>query len=411
MRAKLLRWTTSCAALLGLVGCQQTTPTAQQPGPAKAEAASTVKLVRPERKTVRRRIEQPGFNIEAFQETPLFPRIPGYVAWWSADIGDRVAAGQVLAELYVPEMEEDLKQKEAAVGEAEAQIRQAQAAVKGAKAQHARAEKQYQRLARASKEGGLTRDSVEELRLGFEATAAALEKAEADVAVAEAHRGVARANRDYSKTMLGYARIKAPYAGVVTQRNVSQGDFVQPAGTGAKGQPMYVVCQLDPVRVFVNVPGAYAGWVKDGDPVTLLLQGAGGEVLHGKVTRNARSLTPQSRTLRTEIDLPNPDGKLLPGMYVQAGITVEHPNVWTLPEGAIVTAGDQAFAYRVEDGKAVKTLLQVGLRGGGLVEVFRQGVKTATGGDARWEAIRGDEEFVASGAAGMSEGQPVRSGG
>jgi len=396
------------AALFLAPGCQRSTRASPQQGQPKAEAAPSVQVVRPERKTVRHPIEQPGFNIEAFQETPLYPRITGYVAKWAVDIGDRVVEGQVLAELYVPEMEDDLKQKEAAVRQAEAQIRQTEAAVKGAKAQRARSESQYKRLARAGKEGAVDRDSIEELRLGYEAAAAGLEKAEADVAAAEALLGVAKANRDYSNTMLLFAKIKAPYAGVVTQRNVSQGDFVQPAGVGAKGQPLYVVSQFDPVRVFVNVPGADAGWVQDGDPVTLLLQGAGGQVFRGKVTRNARSLNPLARTLRTEIDLPNPDGKLLPGMYMQASITVEHPNVWTLPAAAVVTSGDQTFCYRVENGKAVKTPLQVGLRGGGLVEVLKQGVKAAASSEVRWEPIVGTEAVGAGDVDALSDGLPVR---
>jgi RND family efflux transporter MFP subunit len=363
--------------------------------------------VRPKRKTVRRAIEQPGFNIEAFQETPLYSRITGYVAKWHVDIGDRVSEGQVLAELSVPEMVDDLQQKEAAIRQTEAQIRQAQATVKAAKAQRDRSESQYKRLARAGKEGTLDKDSIAELRLNFEAAEAGLGKAEADVAAAEAQAGVAKANRDYSKTMLSYTKIKAPFAGVVTQRNVNQGDFVQPAGTGEKGRPLYVVSQLDPVRVFVHIPGADAVLVKDGDSVKLLLQGAGGEVLQGKLTRNARSLNPLSRTLRTEIDLPNPEGKLLPGMYVQAMISVEHANVWTLPAAAVVTEGDQTFGYRVEEGKAVRTLLQVGLKGGGLVELFKLGVKS--GNDVRWEPIRGTEEFVTGVIAGLTEGQRVRS--
>src|SRR5206468_1587182 len=132
-----------------------------------------------------------------------------------------------------------------------------------------------------------------------------------------------------------------PYDGVVTRRHVNTGDFIQPAGAGARGAPLFVVSQTDPVRVFVNVPGADAAWVHDGDPVSLRLLGAGGELFRGQVTPNARSLDPQSRTLRTEIDLPNPRGRLLPGMYVQATITVQHPDVWTLPAGAVVTDGDQ----------------------------------------------------------------------
>ena len=139
-----------------------------------------------------------------------------------------------------------------------------------------RAKSQYERLAKVGQNGVLDRESVDETRLGYEAAQAGLEKAKADVAAAEAQLDVAQANRDYARTMLEYAQIRAPYDGVVTQRNVNTGDFVQPAGTGAKGQPLFVVNQIDPVRVFVNVPGAEAMWVRNGDPVSLLLQGAGG---------------------------------------------------------------------------------------------------------------------------------------
>jgi RND family efflux transporter MFP subunit len=364
--------------------------------------------VRPERKTVSRPIEQPGFNIKAFEETPLYARVSGYVGKWHPDLGDRVKKGQVLAELDVPEMLVDLKQKEAAVRQAEAQIRQARAAVLAAEAQVAYSKSQYERLSRLGKEGVMEKENILERRLAYEASNAGLAKATANVAVAEAQLEVAKANRDYSKTMLEYTRIKAPYDGVITQRNVNTRDLVQPGGTGEKGRPLYVVSQLDPVRVFVNVPGADAVWVRDGDPVTLQLQGAGGAVFRGKVTRNARALNPQARTLRTEIDLPNPDGKLLPGMYVQARITVRHENVWTLPAAAVVTEGDQTVCYRLVDGKAVRTPLQVGLTGGGLVEVLKKQVRPSPGGEPRWEDLTGTDEVVASDAAALSDGQPVR---
>jgi RND family efflux transporter MFP subunit len=208
--------------------------------------------------------------------------------------------------------------------------------------------------------------------------------------------------------MLEFSRLRAPFAGVVTQRNISEGDFVQPAGTGAKGQPLYVVRQIDPVRVFVNVPGADAMWLKDGDPVSFRLQGAGGELFTGKVTRNARSLDPQSRTLRTEIDVPNPRGKLLPGMYVQASISVRHSGVWTLPASAVVTEGDQTFCYRVAKDKAVRTPLQIGLRGGDLVEVMKMQAKApSSDAEGPWTDFTGQEEIV-SNPSGLSDGQPVR---
>jgi len=237
---------------------------------------------------------------------------------------------------------------------------------------------------------------------------AGLDRAQADLKVAQAQVKVAQANLDYAHTMLHYRQIRAPFDGVVTQRNVNTGDFVQPAATGTRGQPLYVVDQFDPVRVFVNVPGADAAWVRNGDPVSLRLQGAGGELFQGKVTRNARALNPQERTLRVEIDVPNPQGKLLPGSFVQTSITVDHPNVWTLPAAAVATEGDQTFCFRVEDGKAVRTPLQVGLRGGGLVEVLKKQVQAPLPGEqGRWQDITGNEGIVTGDQAHLSEGQPV----
>ena len=407
-------WLGTAAFGVGLLslaaGCNRppAASASQQPA-ADTPTEPTVRVVRPERKTLSHRIEQPGFNIEAFQETPLFPRISGYVRTWNVDIGDRVSKGQLLAELYVPEMVVDLQQKEAAVQQANAQIAQARAALLTAQAQLERSKSQYERLARAGKGGLLDPESVDETRLGYEAAKAGLEKAKADAAAMEAQLRVAEANRDYARTMLQYTRILAPYDGVVTQRSINTDTFVQPAGTGTKGLPLYTVDQIDPVRVFVNVPGADAPWIQDGDTVSLRLQGAGGERFLGKVTRNARSLDPRARTLRTEIDLPNPEGKLLPGMYVQATITVQHANIWTVPAAAVATEGDQTFCYRVEDGKAVRTPLQVGLRGDGLVEVLKKQLPAASpGAEEQWEEIAGDEDIVASGLASLTDGQPVR---
>jgi multidrug efflux pump subunit AcrA (membrane-fusion protein) len=363
-----------------------------------------IRLVKPERNTVRYAIEQPGFNIEAFQETALYAKISGYVQQWNADLGDRVRKDQVLAELYVPEMEGEVKQKEASVQQASAQVEQARAAILTAQAQLERAQSQFERFQRAGKNGTLDQENIEEARLGFEASRAALAKARADLTGAQAALEVSKANRDIAKTLLQYRYIRAPYDGIITQRYVNKGDFIQPAGA----RPLFIVNQIHPVRVFVNVPGVDAPWIKDGDPVTLRLQGAGGEFFQGKVTRNSRSLNPQSRTLRTEIDLPNPQGKLLPGMYVQSSITVEHRHVWTLPAAAIATEGEQTFCYRVENGKALRTPLQIGLTGSGLVEVLKKQVPALSpGGEAKWEDFTGDEFVVASNPTALSDGQDV----
>jgi multidrug efflux pump subunit AcrA (membrane-fusion protein) len=373
-------------------------------------AAPAVHTVKPERKTVRHRVDQPGFNIQSFQQAPLYAKIPGYIEKWNVDIGARVKKDDVLAVLYVPEMKIDVGRKQAALRQAAAQIEQAGASVLTAQAQVDRTKSQYERLSRIGRSGVLDQENVDDTRLSYEAARAALQKANADVKFATALHEAAKADLAYAKTMLDYATIRAPFGGVVTHRNINTGDFVQPAAGGTRGQALFVVEQVDPVRVFVNVPGADAPWIKDGDPVTLELEGAGGEVIEAKVTRNARSLDPQNRTLNTEIDLPNPRGNLLPGMYVQARIIVQRENAWALPESAIVTEADQAICYRVEDGKAWRTPLQIGLRGNGHVEILRkQTPASLSSSELQWTPITGQEEIVASDAASLVDGKRVLS--
>jgi RND family efflux transporter MFP subunit len=278
-------------------------------------------------------------------------------------------------------------------------------------AQLERAKSQFERLERASRDGVLDRENVDETMLGYKAAKAALEKAQADAAFAEAQSGAAKASRDYAKAMLAYAEIRAPYDGIVTQRNVNAGDFVQPAASGAKGLPLFVINQIDPVRVFVQIPGADAAWIQNGDPVTLRVQGAAGDVFEGHVTRNARSLNPESRTLRTEIDLPNPKGQLLPGMYVQATIHVQHADVWTLPAEAVIAVDNQTLCYRLVAGRAVRTPLEAGLRGGGLVEVVKMRLRPSGSEDpGAWQPVNGDEQVLVGNLATLSDGQTLPAG-
>src|SRR5262249_33016157 len=156
-----------------------------------------------------------------------------------------------------------------------------------------------------------------------------------DVTVAEARLAVAQKAREYARTLLRYTKIPAPFDGVITRRNLNEGYFVQPAN-GRKGEALFVVDQVDPVRVFVNVPELEAVWVRDQDEATVEGRALHGRKFKGTVTRTARSLDPTTRTLKTEIDLPNPAGDLVPGTYVDVTITPERRNVWTLPESAVV---------------------------------------------------------------------------
>src|SRR5438105_15690649 len=136
---------------------------------------------------------------------------------------------EVLSDLYIPEMEVELKQKQAAVRQASAEIKQAESAVLRAQAELKHAESQYERLARVGRSGVLDKEQVDESRFGFEAAQAAVAKAQADVDVAKSRLEVAKADRDHVQTLLQYTKIRAPFDGVVTRRSINTGDFVQPS--------------------------------------------------------------------------------------------------------------------------------------------------------------------------------------
>lgn len=402
------------AGLLGtLAGCQKRPVPQPQSQPAplvEAPPPPEVEVVRPRRKTVRRSFKRPGFNVEPYQRTAVYAKISGYVRKWNVDIGAKVTKGQVLAELWVPEMEVDVLVKDAAAAQAEAEIGQAQAALLRAQAEQDRARSQLARMERIRRENGVVNDEqVDEARYGFEAAKAAVAKAQADVKVAQKRLEVARRGRDYADTMLRYAKVPAPFDGVVTRRYVNDDDFVQPP-TGKKEAALFVVDQVDPVRVVVYVPEVEAVWVRPGAVATVYSDSLAGQELKGEVTRTAGALDPDNRTLRTEIELPNPGARLLSGTYAEVLIVVEHPKTWALPASAVVTdEKGESFCYQVQDNKLVRTAVRVGLRGGDLMEVVeKQGESASPGTDGQWANFNGEERVVKKDVAGLKDGQAVR---
>ena len=319
----------------------------------------------------------------------MFAKLAGYVEKVFVDIGDKVVKGQTLVKISIPEMQDDLEQKRALVAQAEAELKQAEVAVEGAKAaaktaelhiaqadagviraqgeqerwssEHGRMkelaasrsvpQKVVDETSNQSKgaEGDLPRGTcqcsigaspVEEARVN-------VQKAEADLGAAAAHLRVAKANLAHSTTLLEYTAIKAPYDGVVNRRLVVTGNFVSPAtNSAADAQPILVVCRTDIVRVFVDVPELEAEWVNEGDEAVVRVQALGEKAFDAKVTRNSWSVDPTNRSLRTEIDVPNPQGILRPGMYATATILLEQrKDVLTIPVTAIVREGALSILF------------------------------------------------------------------
>lgn len=418
-------------------GCSRPSGSAEinSSAPTFESSATPVVIVQPQRRALRYTVAQPG-RIQAFEQTPVFAKIAGYVQTWNVDIGDHVKKGDTLAELFVPEMVEELKQKGEAVKQAReafeiararvatatAQVQEALAGLQRAEANYQRWKLEYERIAKLA--GTVldkqTRDETwnqyQSAAAGWKEAEAKVESAKATVKESEAVRnkaevdiGAAEAERGRMAALLSYAKLPSPLDGVVTRRHINTGDFVQPATTG-KGDPLYVVERRDIMRVFVEVPEADAVWVGKGAGARVRIPVLQGQEFVSQVVRTSYALDRTAHTLLTEIDLPNPEDRLRPGMYAYTTITSERSNVLTVPASAIVTQGDvtqgyQTICYFVRDGKAWRTPVMVGGRDAQFVEVLKW---LTPGSSPNWTAFAGSEPIVAQ-AGGLIDGQPVQS--
>jgi len=409
-----------------------------------------VDAVRPRREMLHRNIEQPG-QIEAFERTALFTKIPGFVKHYHFDIGDRVRKGQLLAELWVPEVVEDLHQREATIIEAEAlivqaremlrvaeaKVTQANATLRFSEASQLKAEAtkmwwrlEHKRVSRLVERGASPREEMEQNDEKYKTADAAVsesvagvalakaalleskaerDKVAADVRVAEARLRVAHADRDRAAAVLAYARIEAPYDGVLTRRGVDTGSYVQPPnGSSTVTAPLFEIVRTDQVRIFVDVPEADAPLVKDEGPARILVQALGDRDFPGHVTRSSWLLDDRTRTLRTEIDLPNTDGILRPGMYVTARIPVSGREMLTLPTSSVFLQDDQAWVVRLMGNMAVRTPVRLGIRDRQRVEVLRkQKQSVAQGAPAEWEDFTDTELVVRDNPSALLDGQEI----
>ena len=418
-------------------GCTSLSPAQTNHGQQSDKATATpalarVDVVRLERRTIRRTTQQPG-QIEAYEVTPIHAKVSGYVQKWNVDIGDKVKQGQVLAVLSVPELDAEAEQKQAAVEEAQAKLAQARAAeevaqaslasvqaklievragTKRAEADLARWKSESARVEQLFRERALTGSLLDETRSKLMASEAAseevedqvktaevavlharalLDKARADVTAAAASIQVARSDARHTQALRAFATIVAPYDGVVTHRDIDVGDLTQP---GAQGPPLFTMARYDLVRIIVSVPEMYAAAVNPGARALIRLQALDGKEVEGKVARTSWSLDPRNRTLRAEIDLPNPLGSLRPGLYAHAVITVdEHQNALSVPSTALVRQDARVFCVAIVDGQCMRKTVTPGLDDGTHAEIL--------------SGLQGGELIVKALATSLTDGQPV----
>ena len=316
-----------------------------RPPPAKSTEADSrprVEVVHPRRVTVAQRL-QTNATLAAFEEADLFAKVTGYLSDVRVDIGDHVKAGQVLAVIDIPEMEQQL-------AEDEAQLASKQSALETARRQvdHDRANVTLQDITLKRQEA-LFKDQWVPAQM--------LDQTRADAAIAKANVGVAKANRalaahqidlaaatvEKTKALLAYSQIVAPFDGVVARRLVNRGDLVQ-APTGTLMTPLFTVQRIDTIRVFCDVPENDVPHLHIGDPAIVKPSGFDGKPFIGKVTRFSLRLDPETRNMRTEIDLPNPEERLYPGMYAEVSLEMNRrPDALTVPAAAVGSDGDGNF--------------------------------------------------------------------
>jgi len=431
----------------------------------------TVRIIKPQARKIVRVVGQPSF-VEAYEHTAVYPKLTAYIDKWIVDIGDKVKKGEVLATLFVPELVEDFATKKATVkldGDrvdlarklvevAEADVKAADAKLLEAKAILAKFDSEVHRwdtevkrlqneVNRGVVDPQILLESTNQWRSSVAAQDAAkatiakaeaellsrkanLAKAKVEVSVAQSDLAVAISEAKRIEAWVGYLKLPAPFDGVIVTRNANTFDFVLPAtgdpsannrsphlSPSGSAAPIYVVDRTDIVRIFVDIPERDANFVKAGNKATVLVRAYRDEPIPATVTRTSWALNAKSRTLRAEIDLPNPGSQLLPGMYAYANVIIERSDVPSLPVSALTYSGDKTYCWTYKDGRATRAEVRTGISDGEWIEVTnlqKLPESLPTGAKASelvasqsWAPVNGTEQVILGDLSILSDGLTV----
>jgi RND family efflux transporter MFP subunit len=293
-----------------------------------------------------------------FQEIDVHAKVAGYVKSIGVDVGDRVKAGQLLAVLEIPELQDELRQDEASVNRAREEINRAQADLERATSVHEVAHLGSTRLSAVLKARPnlVAQQDIDDAGGRGRVTEAQVATARAALAGAHQQLEIARANQAKTQTLFAYTRITAPFAGVITHRYADLGAMIQ-AGTASQTQTMPIVklSQNSLLRLTIPIPESAVAHVHLGQPVTVRVS-ALGQTLSGVVSRFASEVDNQTRTMHTEVDVQNPTLALVPGMYATAEIMLDHrPAVLSVPIESVDRAGGAASVVVVDADHRIQT--------------------------------------------------------
>jgi RND family efflux transporter MFP subunit len=332
-----------------------------------------------------------------FQEIDVYAKEAGYVKELYVDYGTHVRKGQLMAVLEVPELEAQLQQDQAAIHAQTDEVTRAMHEVGRAKAQHDVAQLQYERLAGVArtKPGLVAQQEVDDAQGKDLATESQLDATQGAYQAAQSQLVYAKARLAHDQVLFDFSKITAPFEGVVTQRYANLGALMQAGTTSTQATPLVRLSQETLYRLVIPVPESYVGYVRAGDPVEVRVP-ALEKTFQGRVTRFSVELNGSTRTMHTEVDVPNTTGQLVPGLYTEAVLTLnQKANALVVPLGAIDHHGE------------VTSVLVVG--SDGVLEGRRVGLGIQTADYAEVaRGLREKELVVVSDRSALKVGQRVR---
>jgi len=363
-----VRWMPFCLLLLSgalSTGCHRSQSSAQITLP-------VAPVVRVGRVPLSNRLEVAG-EFSPFQEVEIHAKVAGYIRKIYVDIGDRVHAGQLLAELEVPEMTAQVEGAQAVVQRSQEDILSAKSTVARAEADYAALHAEYDRLKQASdaRPGLIAQQELDNAEAKDLSAKAQLDAARSELASKGHVLGAAQADHRHFALLADYSNITAPFAGIVTWRYADTGTLLQAGTSNSGSMPVIKVAQVSILRLRLPVPESLAGFVHIGDTAKIHVQ-ATGEQLTGKVVRTTGELDLSTRSLQVEIDMDNRDGKLTPGMYADVTLDIQRSgNGLTIPVEAVDRSQSAPFAFVVnQQGHIEKRTLHLGMETPRFIEVI-----------------------------------------
>src|ERR1700684_4167230 len=336
-------------------------------------------------------------QFQPYQQVDLHAKVSGYIRWIKVDIGDRVRLGQVLALLEVPELQDQVEGAQAEVRHSQSDITRAQSEVVSAESTYSAVHAEYTRLEEASKErpGLIAEQELDDARTQARQAADQAGVAKPSLDAMQHQLGVSRATRSRLETMSRYEQIVAPFTGVVTKRYADTGTLIQ-AGqdNNTNTLPVVQVAESDLLRLRMPVPEGDVPYIQVGGDVQVKVN-ATGRTFTGKIVRFSRALDTNTRTMLTEVDVPNHDLSLNPGMYAETTIQLQRKkDALILPAQAVVQSGDQSYVLIVDATNHVeKRNVTLGVQTSNRVDIT--------------SGLQAGDNVIASGQTGYQPGEVV----